>query len=47
MPTNRNAYSQKVHVTEVPLYVFHNMRSDIYKHALIGTDRTVIQMCLS
>ena len=40
-------YSQKKSVTEVPLQLFLNIMSDIYKHAYMRAGKTVNQRCLA
>ena len=42
MLTKHNIYSQKVNATEVPLELFYNIVSDIYKHVLMLVNKTVI-----
>ena len=47
MLTKHNVYFQKVDVTEVSLQLFHNIRSDIYKHTHIRVSKTVTVSCLA
>ena len=42
MLTKHNVYSQKVNVTEVPLHLLHNIKSNNYKHTDKRVSKTVI-----
>ena len=46
MLTKHNVKTQKVDITKVPLQLFYNIISDIYRHAHIRVRKTAFLRCL-